>query len=980
MTISDYDSSQKQDPFYNQDLFIFMGKSYFQKGMSWAMRYRSADVAATYDVDAFVHPNSGCPGNDHLRWSLVLARTQHPFNTCPFWFQSFCGFRRRNLNSVEDLTPITNMIAPGSQVDEVILERGRSGRGLSTSTSSYTTASCSSWTSTGTTSGGFTSYSFFLVWNTVNADEVAAKELFLAKFASVFGVTRGAGGDCANYAHKPSGASSSILMCTEVSTSSSKNWFPAPYGYANIFVPNDKLAAVSWYFMRNHDNANMNSITTFQLHFFIIPNTGCTYYDFEEWSAKSPNNTIAYNYYPMTTTGAAEIFSTTVTTNTDKADKITMSSTSCTVTGWNIFAPYLYNQLTAWSSNPKFASTFNTNYYTKMGSYYNSAQYASSSYATSTTMAFSTAYYKYTFYYTTNTFAKALKYAILTRVSTKVDSTYGIHTQPIILQRNSGCADYDALLFQGHTDAFDWPMNREALNVTSYFGSGRRSLRSSEEVPTAELDAFNSIPQDQFVRRLSAAGCIAAYDLNSDQTNSWTLHITYVYNNPTNAAKALALCNSLYTSYGGASCTTAWSYSTTASTTNYYGNTNVKVMGAVSPVSTTATATGSTTGNTASGLQYTYSYAINVPDAYLSTILQTVMPYTASTTNINANLGWFLVPNLYSTASSSPCSLSDIYSSFYIQEEPRPWIYAAASGSNTSLTTSLSTTGRRRLAAEESGWESRTLADASSSSACGNWKPSSNKTLNFVGFLRKYYCDFLNKSVPDCLITSLTSTKTGLTTSYDASSYINGNDYLPPIGCDPTTITMPPRALAGEDADSSRELQSSAYTESYTVEILNTDGLDLSSIVTSVESGSLSTSTAVTSAWASLHGVSTSSVTFNPFKGGRDALGNNFGAVTKGSIAALAATEPNPPPGTPGTTDTTTPSTNDPTTPSTTTTAATTSTNSSVCNGSCIAGIVVGSVCGLALLAGYVYAKTNAPSAKEVAAPVLTTRAASVSV
>ena len=60
MTIEDYSAAQKQDPFYSQDAFIFMGSSYFALGTSFAMRYRSADLAATYDVDAFVHPNSGC--------------------------------------------------------------------------------------------------------------------------------------------------------------------------------------------------------------------------------------------------------------------------------------------------------------------------------------------------------------------------------------------------------------------------------------------------------------------------------------------------------------------------------------------------------------------------------------------------------------------------------------------------------------------------------------------------------------------------------------------------------------------------------------------------------------------------------------------------------------------------------------------------------------------------------------------------------
>jgi hypothetical protein len=33
---------------------------------------RLGDLATTYDIDVLVHPNSGCAGSDHLRWSLFF--------------------------------------------------------------------------------------------------------------------------------------------------------------------------------------------------------------------------------------------------------------------------------------------------------------------------------------------------------------------------------------------------------------------------------------------------------------------------------------------------------------------------------------------------------------------------------------------------------------------------------------------------------------------------------------------------------------------------------------------------------------------------------------------------------------------------------------------------------------------------------------------------------------------------------------------
>ena len=61
-----------QDPFYNQDMFIFTGATYFTTAVLFASRYRMGDFASSYDIELLLHPNSGCPGSDHLRWSIFF--------------------------------------------------------------------------------------------------------------------------------------------------------------------------------------------------------------------------------------------------------------------------------------------------------------------------------------------------------------------------------------------------------------------------------------------------------------------------------------------------------------------------------------------------------------------------------------------------------------------------------------------------------------------------------------------------------------------------------------------------------------------------------------------------------------------------------------------------------------------------------------------------------------------------------------------
>ncbi len=55
--------------------------------------------------------------------------------------------------------------------------------------------------------------------------------------------------------------------------------------------------------------------------------------------------------------------------------------------------------------------------------------------------------------------------------------------------RSTGCDDYDFLVHSGHTDAFDYPISREALSVTSRWG-GRRLAEVPANTISSLLDDF----------------------------------------------------------------------------------------------------------------------------------------------------------------------------------------------------------------------------------------------------------------------------------------------------------------------------------------------------------------------------------------------------------------------------------------------------------------------------------------------------------
>jgi hypothetical protein len=749
-TINSFDSASKQDPFYNQDFFAFVGNSYFASALTFAMRSRMADLATTYNVDVFVHPNSGCPGLDHLRWSLFFEQQGFPFNTCPFWFQQVCGFyARRALAAPPPVLALpqpgggsvagarapavaaashAEKSAAGADAEEsaagadaegaaaaggagadagggvmallagepslVLLSRGSragvsgggggaeaepplgGGRSLSTSSVTYSTAACansSTW-----------QYMLYVVWNTQSADDLAAKETLLDQFALLAGVTRGAGGSCATYSRTPAGAGATIMMCTEVTASAPTNFFPWPFGYAAIYVPKAYLAWATAWLMRNHDYSALSSSASYSLPFFVTPLSGCTLYDFDIWSLRSANNTVPFNYYPLVSPAAA--FATPrVGGNSSQRIVLANNLSACTATGWAIYAPYLLNNLYSTANTPSFTATWAAQVASEMAASGGSLTTNSDSTTyNSATLPTTTAFYKYTLTTTassttsTTAFAQALKYALMYSSASSVDATFGIYSQTILLARTSNCADVDTLIYSGYSGPFDYPYNREALSVASVFGSRRRRLDALDgDGLRAELAAALAAERARApgARALTSAACTTTFAA-SDSLASWTLHVTYVANNPTSVAAATAACAAIGSASG---------FSCAASTTTYtpgatpsQGWSTLASVGWASPATTASLAS-------PAGLANEYSFVLNVPDASLHSVLSLVMAYTASSgTDLSANLGWVLLPNI---ATTGGCTVADRYASYYMTQGRRGYTVTSGTGTGTSTST-----------------------------------------------------------------------------------------------------------------------------------------------------------------------------------------------------------------------------------------------------------------------------------------------------
>jgi hypothetical protein len=697
MDMNDYTASNKQDPFYNYEAFYFVGVSYIATAVQFGMRYRMADMSSTYGLDLLAHPNSGCPGNDHLRWSIFFQK-QFPLSTCSFYFTAKCGFRRR-LDALTTPLPSVAMPAGATRLvgepQLVIMSHDTTGRAnapralaSSASSSTYSTSSCTSY-------ANVASYTLFIIWNKNVYDDKYAKEKILAQFATVMGATRNSV-SCATYTRVPStfSATGNPIMCTEVNTDSTTNWFAAPYGYAPVIVPKAKFKLVLTWIMRNHDNFNMLSGATasesYGLPYMMVPNTGCTFLDFNQWSIRSPNFTVPMNLYPMQNPYAA--FGSGTTVGTSVGDRVKPTSTTCTLSGWRIYAPFLLNNIfgydptdigaTTTAYDPKAATKLKTllaSAMTTIGTTYTSSYYSAS--GATTTIPLTTAYYKFEVTNTDAKFAKALKAAIMYHTVYSVDTTYSMFSQSVLLVRStsqSACEDVNFLVYTGHTDVIEAPINREALSVTSYFGGRRAAAEPVAEAATEE-PAAAAEPAERSARALAAVSCLTEYA--SDTLASWTLHITYNRNSAISILAAKTACSSLASS-ASATCPdyttgTKYAYSSASRSATAW-----TMLGWTDPVAIT------TSSGAAAGLASTYSFAMNVPDAKLSQVLNLVMKLTSTTNcDIEYNLGWFLVPNLVNTGS---CALSDVYTNFYMKQDPRE--YSVGSSSCTSYSASSSTT------------------------------------------------------------------------------------------------------------------------------------------------------------------------------------------------------------------------------------------------------------------------------------------------
>jgi hypothetical protein len=518
----------------------------------------------------------------------------------------------------------------------------------------------------------------YVVWNTQSADDMAAKETLLNQFASLAGVTRGAGGSCATYSRTPTGAGASIIMCTEVTASAPTNFFQWPYGYAAIYVPKTYLAWATAWLMRNHDYSALSTSASYSLPFFVTPLSGCALYDFDIWSLRSVNNTVPFNYYPLVSPAAA--FATPrVGGNSSQRIALANAASACTATGWAIYAPYLLNNLYSTANAPKFTATWAAAVAAKMTAN-GGSQTTNSDTATynSATLPTTTAFYKYTLTTTassttsTTAFAQALKYALMYSGASSVDATFGIYSQTILLARTSNCADHDTLIYSGYSGPFDYPYNREALGVASYWGGSRRRRLDALDGGGLRAALAAALAAERArapgARALASADCTTTFAA-SDSLASWTLHVTYVLNNPTSVAAATAACAAIGSASGFSCAASSTAY--TPGATPSQGWSTLACVGWAAPAATALLAS-------PAGLANEYSFVLNVPDASLHSVLSLVMAYTASSgTDLSANLGWVLLPNIPTTGG---CAVADRYASYYLKQGRRGYTVSYGNG------------------------------------------------------------------------------------------------------------------------------------------------------------------------------------------------------------------------------------------------------------------------------------------------------------
>jgi len=662
-TITSYSASAKQDPFFNMDIFIFVGTSYLAKAMQYAQRYHTADMVGT-DLTWLLHPNSGtCPGLDHLQSSFFGGQRQFPLNTCPFWFQSSCGFRRSAhsadalaLGEAEAETQAADVRTAGAAVEEPHRRRA------STTTNCYSTTSC-------TPTSGLPSWNviIYIVYNTASTSETTAASTFVTYLKTYIQTLTGSSAstslDCSGY---QAGASlSTIGLCSTTTTSDSKGWFQYPYVGQGVFVPYSYVSQLVPFFMRYRQSDLIGTT----LSWYVQPITGCPWYSWTKWAAWAVNNTVAINTYPLLNTQTVYGTASVPATVSGDVTVVGTSCSSCTsyvCPQFTLYAPYLLNNLLMYSTSPKSWSVFTAAFEasSKTSGYYSGATSAST--YNDATSVLNTAFKKYTIANSGSQLSSVLKYSLIYKSRYAVDTTYSLYDQDLVIASSSGCTDQDILRFSWHTGIVEPTVNNYALSVSDY--NGRRRNGSAPVDP----EALNEVRQANRQRRTATStqykACQSLY--SSDTRNAWLLYVTYASNNPNQVTAIASFATAFATQFGVTAPSTSTSYTPSSSTPSSY--TAVQMLGYQTPNSDSI---------------YQYALVISVPDAKLGTVMHfaSAQATPVGSQTVESNLGLFLAPNF---AYTSSCPLSVINSEFYLYNGPRK--YTLASSAPSCSTTSRS--------------------------------------------------------------------------------------------------------------------------------------------------------------------------------------------------------------------------------------------------------------------------------------------------
>jgi len=659
-TITSYVASAKQDPFFNMDVFIFVGTAYLATAMQFAQRYHGADMVGT-DLTWLMHPNSDCPGLDHLQASYFGGQRQFPLNTCPFWFQSTCGFRRSS-HSAAALAlgeAEAEVQAAGAAVDEPNRRRA------TTTSNCYSTTSC-------TPSSGQPSWNviIYIVYNSLSSSETSAAtsfNSFLSTYIQTITGSAAASVDCSGY---QAGATlSTIGICASATTTDSKGWFGYPYVGKGVFVPYSYVAKMVPFFMRYRQSDLIGTT----LNWRVIPITGCPWYAWTKWTAWGVNNTVSINTYPLLNTQTVYSTASVPASVTGDVTVVGTSCTSCTNSvcpQFTLYAPYLLNNLLMYSSSPKtwsvFTAAFESSANSKTSGFYSGATTAST--YNDATAVLNTAFRKYTITNSGSQLSSVLKYALIYKSRYAVDTTYSLYDQDLVIAPSTGCSDQNILRYSWHTGIVEPAVNDYALNVADY--NGRRRNATAGPI---DAEGLAAVRESHSRRRTSTSSqfssCKSLY--TSDTRNAWLLYVTYLNNNPTQVTAVGSFASSFATQFGVTNPGTSATYTPSSTTPSSY--TSIQILGYQTPNSDSI---------------YNNALVISVPDANLGTVMvyASGLATPVGSQTVENNLGLFLVPNF---AYTSACPLSVINSEFYLMNGPRKFTLASSAPSCSTTSRSM---------------------------------------------------------------------------------------------------------------------------------------------------------------------------------------------------------------------------------------------------------------------------------------------------